>query len=874
MIRCNHITQRVEAFLGHVNSWEGEAPLSREVGTRNDLTARQEPRPPEELRFLRNNAFARAKAHATRTSAGHDLTTLPITGMFVLSCLLLIGCAKSSPAPSGGTTASTTSETSPSESGTKTVASKSTGEPKAKTDYWEDYPDVPKIEIMTEVDGIKIPRVPASKETLQLTGPIEVDVGNEHAKQKPSEPVTGDTLTIRFNAEPKVLNPITENSAYKTYIMQYVNESLAKQNLETFAFEPKIAKKWIVEDSVKLSANFPGRERRLVKNDDAATSATKISDSKPESKPVSFKTTDKDGTPVGHTWVAFFPKGDVPGAPKTGYHFWSDDQGLLEVSGVPIDQCEVKVGDEVFGQIKREEDGSLVVTAATDENPLREPLTLKAGEWQDIQAQTYTTFYLRDDVKWSDGVLFTTKDIEFGYALLNSPYVDGDSIRTYYSDLVECTALGKYTIRLRYRQQYFKAPEFSYTISDFTPPWHFFEDIFRAQGRELTLEALSAEDEAAKKKISARGKEFGKFFNTDERYNSKPLGTGPYIVDRWERTDRVELVRNPNYWDVSKAGYLDRIIVKFIPDQVTAFTALKAGELDFIYRLSAEQFFEDWPSLDQETKDKFVKASWFSPAFQYIGWNQLAVPLKDRRVRLALSMLFDRQDFINKKLRGSAVIVSGANYVFGPGYDRDVLPIAYDPNTARELLTEAGWIDTDNDGILDRNGEKFHVLMRIPNGNPIANQICEILQKNCKDVGIDLQIQTMEWASFIDKIHAKECDVIMLAWAMAPENDPYQIWHSSGAAREKRGSNSISFSNRQADELIEMLRVTLDPEKRRRIDYSFHRLLDSEQPYTFMWTPKDFGAYHKRFRNVKWYRLRPGFDLSEWYVPKDEQLHK
>ena len=202
------------------------------------------------------------------------------------------------------------------------------------------------------------------------------------------------------------------------------------------------------------------------------------------------------------------------------------------------------------------------------------------------------------------------------------------------------------------------------------------------------------------------------------------------------------------------------------------------------------------------------------------------------------------------------------------------MPLAYDPETARELLTDAGWIDSDNDGILDKKGEKFQVILRLPKGKPMAEQMCEILQKNFKSVGIDLQIQTMEWASFIEKLRAKECDAVTLSWAMPVESDPFQIWHSSEAAREKRGSNTISFKSTQADELIEMLRVTLDENKRKRIHQSFHRLIDSEQPYTFLWIPKEFGAYHKRFRNVKWYRLRPGFDLSEWYVPKDEQLHK
>lgn len=791
--------------------------------------------------------------------------------MFVLCGLLVCGCAKptSTSSPSGKT------DTTESKSGAK-------GSEPGKTEYWEDYPDVPKYEIMTEVDGIKISRMPVNSQTLQLAGPIQADVGNEWAKQKPSEPTTGDTLTVRFNAEPKVLNPITESSAYMQYIMQYVNDTLVRQNPETFGFEPGIAKNWIIEDSIKLSADYPGRERRVSSGDELGKvsleltyPATPMVDGKPgEPKKFTFKTTDKDGKPVGHTWVGLFPAEPIPGASKTGYHDWSNDQGMLDVSGVPAGKYVVKVGDEVYGNSEPQSDGSLIVKAASAENPLREPLTLKAGEWQDVQAKTYGTFYLRDDAKWADGTPYTAKDVDFAYALMNSNYVDGDAIRTYYSDLVECTSLGTHTVRMRFRQQYFMASEFMFQLSFYGGPFHFFEEIFKAQGRELTLQALTPEQETANKQISVRGQEFGKFFNTDERYNRKPLGNGPYMVDKWDRTDRVELVRNPNFWDAPKAGHVDKIVFKFIPDQVTAFTALRAGEIDFFYSMEPDQYFDDWKTLDKEMQEKYVRSSWFSPGYQYVGWNQLKNPLKDRRVRLALTMLFDRQDFVDKKMHGEAVLVSGTQYYFGPAYDREVAPIAYDPETARELLTEAGWIDTDNDGILDRDGEKLSILLRMPQGRPIYTQIFEVMQKNFKSVGVDLQLQIMEWASFIEKVRAKENDAYMARWAMPIESDPFQLWHSSEAAPEKRGSNAISFKSSKADELIEMMRITIDPNKRHRIQQSFHRLLDSEQPYTFLWMQKEFGAYHHRFRNVKWYRLRPGFDLSEWYVPKEEQLHK
>jgi len=793
----------------------------------------------------------------------------------ILGGLTFCGCTTSSaptPPKSSSTSSSTTATEITKPGPTKAVS--------VKEGYFEDYPDVPKIEIMSDVEGIKIPRVKTRSESMQLTGAVPADVDNPLAK-KPTQPVKGDSVTIRFGAEPKVLNPITENSAVMRYIIYYVNEQLYRRDFETFEYKPHLAKKSIVEDCVKLSSDYPGRERRIAMEGKPAEASIEFDyelpaaneDKPPENPELVVTTSDKEGKPVGLTWVGIYPVGRIAGVAAAGIHQWSDDQGKLTISNLPTGKYTVKTGDEVFGKADKHDDGSLTVMAATVENPLREPLTLKEGEYQEVHVGTYTTFYLREDVKWSDGAPFTTKDIIFEHALLNNPNVDGDSIRVYYSDLIECKDLGPYTLRLRYRQPYFLAPEFLNEITNYVAPFHFFASIFKQKGRELTLERLTPAEEAAQKKISAHGQEFGKFFNTDERYNSAPIGVGKYYVDKWERKDRVELVRNPYYFDAPKAGYLDRIIVKFIPDQVTGLNAMKAGEIDFFYDMTAEHYYEAWPTLSDATRDTYIKAEWFTPQFAYIGWNELTNPLKDRRVRIALSLLFDRQEFIDKKMHGSATMVSGTDYIFGPAYDHEVAPLGYDPETAAELLTAAGWVDSDNDGILDKNGQKFQITLRLAQGRKLYVQMCEVIQKNFKSAGIDLQIQEMEWASFIENWRAKQSDAASMRWVTTPESDPFQIWHSSEGALEKRGSNAISFRNSKADELIELLRVTLDVPKRRRIQQSFHRLLDSEQPYSFLWVQKELGAYHKRFRNVKWYRLRPGYDLSEWYVPKDEQLH-
>jgi peptide/nickel transport system substrate-binding protein len=801
-----------------------------------------------------------------------------LASLLALMLLGIVGCTTSSsptspPSASGGPSGSHNS--APAETVTATGSAAVVP---------ADILDVP---LMTEVDGIPIPRLKAASQGLQLSGAVPADVGNEHAARKPGQKATGDWLTVRFESEPKVLNPMTENSNVARIMMSYVNEGLAWQNRETFVWEPRLASKWVAEDSVKLSPDYAGKERRLAQANAQPAAQLEIEYTAPakdaEPAKIELRTLTAAGDPAPKTWVGVFPVGRIVGASATGYHQWSDDQGNLSISGMPTGKYTVKVGAEIYGNAVKGDDGSLTVTPGSPENPLHAELqetkttslTLLPGQWIDLQQKTYFTYYVKPEAKWSDGQPFTTRDIEFTYAVMNNPTVDNESIRGYYADLVECTALSPLTVRMRYRQQYFMAPDTTAELTLFAPPFHQFVQLVRENLKaELTLDRLTPEEETAQKKISVHGPAFGRFFNTDEEYNLKPLGTGQYIVDRWERGDRVELVRNANYWRPEKAGSLDRIIVKFIPDNVSALRALQAGELDFCFRLTAEQYFEDLKGPPDWLADKYVKADWFSPAFSYFGWNMLKPWAQDRRVRIALALLFDRQTFLQEKLYSAGVVVSGPQYYFGPGYDHEVPPLGYDGETARELLAEAGWIDTDGDGLLDKDGKPLKLVLPMAKGRPDVEQRAQVFQKNLKDVGIELDIQFLEWASFLEKLKSKEYDVCTLSWAMPLESDPHQIWHSSFAGKDSRGSNHVSFSNPQADELIEKMRVAIDPVERKRVQIAFHRLVDREQPYMFLFCPKDFGVYHQRFRGVKWYRLRPGFEFTEWYVPKDEQIHK
>ena len=797
--------------------------------------------------------------------------------VYSLAATLLVGCVQSSTSKSesdpSGTNEQSKTESSKSEDGQV---------PKGYKIQWDKYPNVPFVQLMDNVDGINIPRVTSKSEIRDPKGKIAEDVGNPSAKK---DVANGDWLIIRFPSEPQSLNPIIEQSAVQTYICEYTLQSLYETDGETLEVKPLLAENYVAEDSIKLSADYPGKERRIKQSDGELATMIEIDNTKGKnaddnSSEITLTTTDKSGTPIGGVWLGIYPVGSVAGLPPHGRHEWSNAQGELTLSDLPTGKLAIKVGAEVFGTSQIMEDESLTVTPKTSNNPLADELkadgqttlTLQKSEYQERHQDVYFTYTIRKAAKWSDGEPFTSKDMEFAYAVMQNAYVDGDSIRIYYQNVIACDALDKQTIRFRYRQQYFKSFETTRELSGYAPPWHLFSKFFAEEGKTLTLERLTEAQEIAQNKVSAHGQTFGKFFNNDRRYNDAPLGTGPYIIDKWVQKDRVELVRNPTYWNTDKAGHLDRIIIKFIPNDVTALQALKAGEIDFLYRMSAEQFFdglagEDWVDA------KYVKAQWYSPAYSYVGWNMLNPIFADRRVRIALSLLFDTQEFLEKKLHNAGVLVSGSQYVFGPAYDRTVKPLGYDPDTAAELLADAGWIDSDGDGILDKDGIKLEFDMWVPTGKPTVIEQLEIMQKNYKQAGIVMNVQKSEWATFIDKIKKKEFGACRLAWASPLESDPYQLFHGSGSGAEKRGSNHVSYNSSTADKLIETAQVTLDPMERARVFWSLHRLLDRDQPYLFLYTPKEFGVYGKRFRGVKWYPERPGFDLSEWYVPKDEQVH-
>lgn len=442
------------------------------------------------------------------------------------------------------------------------------------------------------------------------------------------------------------------------------------------------------------------------------------------------------------------------------------------------------------------------------------------------------TIRFREDIHFSDGVRITTDDVLFTYETIMNPGVDADNQRNYYKNIKEVVKIDDRVVKFVFNEPYWKSIEvvglfevFPKHIYEFTDPMEF------------------------------------------NNRRSKPVGSGPYVFEKWDVGREIVLRRNERYW--GRKPKLDKVVYRFITNDLAAVQALRAHEIDMMIP-TPDQFVE--MSTNREFTEEFRTLVYWNPGvpYFYIAWNQVTPFFKDRRVRLAMTHIVDREAIVKHLLKGNAKIVTGPFYINGPQNDPSVEPWPYDLERAKQLLDEAGWRDRDGDGIRDKDGIPFRFHYSIASGNILYERIAKLFKDDAAKVGAEVIADPVEWSVFIERANNREFEAITMGWGGAIMEDPYRIWHSSQI--ENRGSNFIGFRNAEADAIVEEARRTMDDEKRNALYYRFHRIVHEEQPYTFLFTRPTFRFLDRRFENVIVHKL--GLDPHEWYVPKEKQRYK
>jgi peptide/nickel transport system substrate-binding protein len=485
------------------------------------------------------------------------------------------------------------------------------------------------------------------------------------------------------------------------------------------------------------------------------------------------------------------------------------------------------------------------------------------------------TFKLRKNIKFSNGMPMTGDDILFTFKATKNPLVDDAALRNYIQDLtkVELVNGDKYTIKFTMAKPYFRAARALGDIQILC------KQVVDPEGLTDRYSWEELKDIATAQKNPAVQK-FADFFNSEEM-NRNPkylIGSGPYIFEKWETGQTVEFRRNPDYWNRDSAfgkTYPQRIIVKIIQDESAAIVAAKNNEVDLMYVMKPIDFVRTMAHPEQF---KMKNADPTEPRFDYIGWNTKNPLFTSKKVRLALSYLVDRQTIIDKIHFGMAVPVESPVYFEDKkDFNPDLPLIPYDPVKAKQLLADEGWTDSNGDGILDKmiDGKrmdfKFTFLL---NTNESRKQAILVVIDALKKVGIQADVQTLEWAVYLDKTKKHEFDATMGAWILTDyPPDEYQLFHSSQMLGE--GSNFISYKNDEADKIMVDYRTEFDESKRIELIKRLQKILYDDQVYTFLWTPKAKYLYGERFRNVRWYPTPlTSYQLTEWWVPENSRKYQ
>lgn len=297
--------------------------------------------------------------------------------------------------------------------------------------------------------------------------------------------------------------------------------------------------------------------------------------------------------------------------------------------------------------------------------------------------------------------------------------------------------------------------------------------------------------------------------NSSERYDQNPVGTGPYILDKWLAGDRIFLKANPEYY-LGKSA-IENIVIKAIPEGTNRTIALETGEADIVYDVDPV----DIDKIKSNNDLKFLYEQ--SLGNSYLGLNTQHKPFDDVRVRQAIAYAINVDDIIEVVYKNTAIPGSSPISPKIPGYNKDVKNYEYNVEKAKKLLAEAGY----------PNGFKTSIWI---NDNTSRKDIATILQDQFKTIGIDAAIETLEWGAYIDRTAAGEHDMYILGWVTVtgdPDYGLYPVFHTSAHGR---AGNRSFYSNATVDRLLDEARISTDQEKRMDNYREIQRIIQEEIP--------------------------------------------
>jgi len=449
-----------------------------------------------------------------------------------------------------------------------------------------------------------------------------------------------------------------------------------------------------------------------------------------------------------------------------------------------------------------------------------------ASKWIISDDQKTITFKLKENLFWADGTPLTSDDVLFTWRLVTDP-----NTRTpYASDYLlvkDAQTPNKQTFTVTYEQNY--APALDTWASLQILPKHVLKD----------------ED----------------INNTF--FSRKPTGSGYYQLDQWINGQQVTLKRNKN--STQGQALIEKLTSRIIPDTSSQFLELIADNIDLM-NINPIQYQRVFPSRE-DLKQKIGLYKELGNGYTYLGFNLKQAPFNDPKVRQAMNYAINKEEIIKGVLLGLGEAIASP-YKPGTRWDNESLsPYPYDPSKALALLKEAGY-QKNTAGILVKDGKPFEFEI-LTNQNKQREMTAVLVQRRLKEIGIDVKIRVLEWASFINRfIKTGDFKAVVLGWSLSLDPDQFNIWHSS---QQGPGQfNFVGYENPRVDELLELGRRELDNDKREEIYHEFSKLLLEDSPIVYLYAGYGLSAINKRVQGIKKPAPPAGIyqNSYEWFIPQ------
>lgn len=501
-----------------------------------------------------------------------------------------------------------------------------------------------------------------------------------------------------------------------------------------------------------------------------------------------------------------------------------ENEITVNIAAEPPEMFTVTTTDSTSFTVIRHVIENLVMLDADNQ-----PIPGVAKEWKVSDDGLTYNFYLRDNMKWSNGEPVTAHDFVFAWKSLLNPDFAADYA---YFGYVFKNGEKFYKGEVGEDELGFKAvSDYELEITLENPSAYFVSQLAFGVFAPLNEKAYN---------------EFGDAYGTDA---DKMVYNGAYTMTSWEHENKIVLEKNPDYWDADNVS-LQKINMVMIKESNAALNAYKAGEADMI-GVNGEQV----EMLKAEGEPIYT---YDDGAVAYLEFNLKDPYLQNKNLRKAIACAVDKQAFVTAILKNNSKpatsftspAISGLNDSFANEVGE--LVSVFDPEKAKEYYATA----------LDELGVDTVSLALIADDSDAAVDSAAFVQEQLRvNLGIDIKVENMPFKSRLARMSSKDFCMVFALWG--PDyNDPmtYLDMFETG-----NGNNHMSFANEAYDELLDKVRTELDPATRMGYLADVEKLLMDELPIApIYWRSRDYVTSNKiasgvvrtafqdmNFRNVK-----------------------